>query len=65
MTSQFFNETAFKRESENFWTGTLNENWNIGDIPNGGYLIAVVLRAMQEQIESTNLLSVNAHYLRP
>ena len=65
MTSQFFNETAFKRESENCWTGTLNENWNIGDIPNGGYLLAVVLRAMQEQIESTNLLSVNAHYLRP
>ena len=65
MTSQFFNETTFERGSENSWTGNLNENWNIGGIPNGGYLLAVVLRAMQEQAGSKNLLSANAHYLRP
>jgi acyl-CoA thioesterase len=65
MTSQFLNETTFERESENSWKGNLNENWNIGSIPNGGYLLAVVLRAMQEQIGPKNLLSANAHYLRP
>lgn len=65
MISQFVNETTFKRESTNSWTGKLNENWNIGDIPNGGYLLSVVLRAMQEQAGSKNLLSANAHYLRP
>ena len=65
MTSQFFNETSFKRENETTWKGNLDQNWNIGDVPNGGYLLAVVLRAMQEQANSKNLLSVNAHYLRP
>jgi acyl-CoA thioesterase len=65
MTSQFLNETTFEKESENSWKGNLNENWNIGSIPNGGYLLAVVLRVMQEQVESKNLLSANAHYLRP
>ena len=65
MTSQFVNETTFKRENENNWIGNLDENWNIAGIPNGGYLLAVVLRAMQEQAELKNLLSVNAHYLRP
>ncbi len=65
MTSNFINETTLERASENSWTGNLSENWNIGNIPNGGYLISVVLRAMQEQAEFENLLSVNAHYLRP
>ncbi len=65
MTSNFINETTLERESENSWTGNLNENWNIGNIPNGGYLLTVVLRAMQEQAEFENLLSVSAHYLRP
>ena len=65
MMSQFVNETSLKRESKNSWTGVLNDNWNIGDVPNGGYLLAVVLRAMQEEVSSENLLSANAHYLRP
>jgi len=65
MTSQFINETSLNRESENSWSGQLNENWNIGNIPNGGYLLSVVLRVMQEQVGFENLLSVNAHYLRP
>ena len=65
MTSQFLDETTFERVSENSWTGNLNKNWNIAGIPNGGYLLAVVLRAMQEQVGIKNLLSVNAHYLRP
>ena len=46
MTSNFINETTLERESENSWTGNLNENWNIGNIPNGGYLLSVVLRAI-------------------
>ncbi|MDP6894788.1 MAG: thioesterase family protein [Acidimicrobiales bacterium] len=65
MMSQFVNETSLKRESKNSWTGVLNDNWNIGDVPNGGYLLAVVLRAMKEEVGSENLLSANAHYLRP
>ena len=65
MTSQFVNETTFKRENENNWIGNLDENWNIAGIPNGGYLLAVVLRAMQEQVGIKTLLSVTAHYLRP
>ena len=65
MMSQFVNETSLKRESKNSWIGVLNDNWNIGDVPNGGYLLAVVLRAMQEEVSSENLLSANAHYLRP
>ena len=63
--SQFVNETRLKRDNENSWTGVLNDNWNIGDVPNGGYLLAVVLRAMKEEVGSGNLLSANAHYLRP
>ena len=62
MTSQFLDETTFERVSENSWTGNLNKNWNIAGIPNGGYLLAVVLRAMQEQVGIKTLLSVNAHF---
>ncbi len=65
MVSQFIDETTFEKREENHWYGHLNENWNIGNVPNGGYLLAVVLRAMKQQTTFSDLLSASAHFLRP
>ena len=64
MVSQFIDETTFEKREENHWYGHLNENWNIGNVPNGGYLLAVVLRAMKQQTTFSDLLSASAHFLR-
>ncbi len=49
------------------WAGTLSDRWDIGDKPNGGYLLAAAIRAMGGALgpEHPHPFSVNAHYLRP
>ena len=47
------------------WTGVLSDRWDIGDKPNGGYLLAAAIRAMAGALgpEHPHPFSVNAHYL--
>lgn len=49
------------------WTGTMSNRWDIGDKPNGGYMLAVAINAMGGPVAGThpNPFSVNAHFLRP
>ena len=52
------------------WTGTMSDRWDIGDKPNGGYMLAVAVRAMSgvthaSRAEHEDPFSVTAHYLRP
>ncbi len=52
------------------WTGTMSNRWDIGDKPNGGYMLALAVRAMTEVTGATEAshidpFSVTAHYLRP
>lgn len=52
---------------EGTWTGAFSDRWDIGDKPNGGYMLAVAVRAMGGVVTSTHPhpFSVNAHFLRP
>lgn len=43
----------------------MSDAWNIGTNPNGGYLLASVLRAMAEISDHPDPLSVTTHFLRP
>ena len=52
------------------WTGEMSNRWDIGDKPNGGYMIALAVRAMAGVTGATaanhvDPFSVTAHYLRP
>lgn len=53
--------------AEGTWTGAFSDRWDIGDKPNGGYMLAVAVRAMTGLVADTHPhpFSVNAHYLRP
>jgi len=61
----FDDETALVAIDENRFNTHLTSSWNIGDNPNGGYLLAPLLRAMTTASGQPDPLSVTTHYLRP
>lgn len=65
MSTHFDRETMPYRQQDETWNLTLSDQWNIGENPNGGYLIIPALRAMQASEEHPDPLSVTAHFLRP
>lgn len=44
---------------------TLSGLWNVGPVPNGGYLIALAGKAMAAACNHPDPLTVTGHYLRP
>jgi len=65
MNTQFDIETTPSLQQSGTWNLILSDQWNIGENPNGGYLIIPALRAMQEREAHPDPLSVTAHFLRP
>jgi acyl-CoA thioesterase len=43
----------------------LSDRWNIGKIPNGGYVMAVATRVMESLLPHPDILTVSAHYAKP
>ena len=62
---QFDQDTRVEQISENSWSGYLSNAWNIGENPNGGYLVSVALQALKQKLNHPDPLSVTTHYLRP
>ncbi len=63
--SFFTNETAISAAGDGSWSTWISDAWNIGTNPNGGYLLAPVLRAMRELSDHPDPLTVTTHFLRP
>ncbi len=61
---QFDAETAV-REAGGDWTGNISGAWNIGDNPNGGYLVSVAMNAILGSVPHPDPVSVTSHFLRP
>jgi acyl-CoA thioesterase len=59
-------DTAVQRTSGDRFTAEVTGRWNtpIGT-PNGGYLLALSIRALQQVVPFPDPLAVSAHYLRP
>lgn len=62
--SLFETDTAVWRV-EGGWEAELRPRWNVGNNPNGGYLLAVAVRAMAAEAGRPDPVSVTAHYLSP
>jgi len=66
MAYAFDIETSAQQVSDDHWQLNLASEWNIGDNPNGGYLLACLLQAMATQVPDTpDPVAVTTHYLRP
>jgi len=66
MPFQYDLETAVERVGDGHFRAHMSPAWNINTNPNGGYIIALLLRAMGELLPaSPHPISVTSHYLRP
>lgn len=64
MTS-FAEQTSVYADGINLYRTTLVEGWDIASVSNGGYVLALVVRAMLDAVDKSDPVSVNAHYERP
>ena len=65
MGYSFDEETALERIDDGRWRTHLTSAWNIGDNPNGGYLLAPLLKAMQSVSGHPDPLTITTHFMRP
>src|SRR5690606_5185421 len=64
MSNTFSQSTQIHQSSDiNRHTIEVSNLWNVGRIPNGGYLMAHVAKSMAARLQHPHPLSVTAYYL--
>lgn len=63
--SDFHRDTNVRRLDQTRWQANLARGWRIGDVPCGGYTMAIAARALSEALQHPDPLSVHMHYLAP
>jgi acyl-CoA thioesterase len=62
----FDTDTAVERSGDHRYATELTDRWSaLGGTPNGGYMLAVCLRALAHEMPLPDPLVVSAHFLRP
>jgi acyl-coenzyme A thioesterase PaaI-like protein len=63
--SQFLTHTEVSPQRDSRWQAEVHRGWRIGSVANGGYVLALVGRALSEALNQPDPLSINAFYLAP
>jgi acyl-CoA thioesterase len=61
----FEEDTTVHPDPGGGWVADLESRWNVGNNPNGGYLLAIAVKAMIGDAGRPDPVSVTAHYLSP
>jgi acyl-CoA thioesterase len=61
--SEFDADTTVERVGDR-WHAVVSDRWDVGVNPNGGHVLALLLRAISGAAPSPDPLTVTAHYLR-
>ena len=61
----FDHDTAVTLQQDGNWAAELREGWRIGLVPNGGYVLSIIGRALSEALPHPDPLVINAFYLAP
>lgn len=61
----FATETAVRAAGDGRYSTEIRPGWDIGGNANGGYLLALVLRAMRDESGRPDPVTVTAHFLAP
>lgn len=64
MGSEFAQDTAVAQIGHGRWRGVITPRWSIGDAPNGGYTMAMAVRALRDEMPHPDPLTITGHYLR-
>lgn len=62
---EFDRDTHVSPQGNGLYHGTASDLWNVGPVPNGGYVLSLAMAALRQELTSPDPLSVTAHYLRP
>jgi len=62
---QYDAETSVRKIGNSDYEGQVDGHWNIGDNPNGGYLVSIAINAIANELPHPDPVSVTTHYLRP
>lgn len=65
MGSEFDADTQVEAVGTGEYAAAVTDRWHAPAGPNGGYLLALCLRALQAELPSPDPLVVSAYYLRP
>ena len=59
----FDNDTELREIAPSVYSGTISENWLINNNPNGGYLIAILAKAMADKSQKKSTPIITANYI--
>jgi acyl-coenzyme A thioesterase PaaI-like protein len=62
---EFDSDTAVEATGDGRFRACVHERWNVGPIANGGYAMAMGMRALGRVLDAADPLTVTAHFLRP
>src|SRR5687768_3906839 len=63
-TFEFDEDTVLRPLGGGAYAGDISPRWNVVDKPNGGYLLALALRAVSAELPHPHPFTATAHYLR-
>lgn len=61
---EFDTDTAVRARGDGFFDATVTDRWGVSGRPNGGYLMAMGLRALGHVLPHPDPLTVTTHFLR-
>jgi acyl-CoA thioesterase len=62
---EFDEDTAVERVDAGTYRARITDRWSIGQVPNGGSVMAIATRALGRAVEAPDPLAVTAHFVRP
>lgn len=60
---EYNEDTAVTQVNDGLWRGEVSDRWNIGTIPNGGYLMGIAAQVLQEGLPHPHPLTITGHFL--
>ncbi|MFQ5522171.1 MAG: thioesterase family protein [Acidimicrobiia bacterium] len=61
----FATATKVVRRNPHTWMARVHPGWDIFGVPNGGYLMVMLARAMEAETNGRDLITLTTHFLRP
>lgn len=65
MTYVFDDDVAVEKDGDRRWKATIPERWNIIDVPNGGFVLSLMMAALARDVPHPDPLTVTGHFLSP